>query len=162
MDLENFANYHVWGSSKLRELVNKLSDEEFSRDLGKPFGNVREICEHIIGALKFCFFLSNGDKKPEEFYSEFDLMNKMTKVELIEMWTDLDLQLKSVIIEDQEGDVRVPHVSDNPFLINKTDFYLQYLTHSIYHRGQVIWALKKLGKKTLTTDYLFYHAEMDS
>jgi uncharacterized damage-inducible protein DinB len=59
MDLNNYAKYHVWAGDKIRAIVEKLSKDEFTKDLGDYFSHntIHELCLHSLGACKFCLAL---------------------------------------------------------------------------------------------------------
>ena len=84
----------------------------------------------------------------------------MTKKELLVEWKETDKKYAQLLQGNISGEIVVPPFLGKSFRISKFDFLLQYITHSTYHRGQIIIALKKLGKNVVGTDYLFYLNEI--
>ena len=62
MDLSNFANYHIWAGDKIRTIIEKLSLEEFTTELGDYFSHktIRELCLHLMVACEFCLAINDA------------------------------------------------------------------------------------------------------
>ncbi|MFX1513127.1 MAG: DinB family protein [Promethearchaeota archaeon] len=158
MILKNLGKYHLWAGHKIRTLLEDLNEEEFTRDLGDPVRNVRNICEHIVLALEVCFVVICGDinlLKEKVLY-----IQNLTTQGLLQRWQVLDNDLASALQSKPRGTVTVGHFP-TPFTMNLVDFYFQYVNHTTYHRGQLIIALRMLEKPTVGTDYLMYFDELN-
>ena len=163
MDLTNYANYHEWAGDKLRAILETLSEKEFSQELGDFFSykTIRELCQHILLAVEYGTALtSNID--PEVFNKEVEVIIKMSNKELLDRWKETDHKYAKMLKGDLSGKVEVPPFLGHEFTLEKLDFLLQYITHTTFHRGQLIIALKKLGKEIIGTDYLHYLHEIST
>ena len=163
MDLSNFANYHVWAGNKIRAIIEKLSEDDFTKELGDYFSHktIHELCLHSMGACEFCLALVDGIE-PDIFNARYENLMQLSQQEIIEEWKQTDYKYSQLLQGDVSGEISVPPFLGHSFIISKLDFLLQYITHSTYHRGQIIIALKKLGKEIIGTDYLFYLNEITS
>ncbi len=161
MDLSNYANYHVWAGDKVRALIEQLSEEEFFKNLGDYFSHnsIHELCLHSLAACEFCLALVD-ETDPDIFSARYGDLKKLSKKELLEEWKQTDYNYSQLLQGEVEGKILVPPFLGKSFKISKLDFLLQYITHSTYHRGQIIIALKKLGKQVVGTDYLFFLNEI--
>ncbi|MHA1968440.1 MAG: DinB family protein [Candidatus Hodarchaeales archaeon] len=63
MDLRNLAQYNLWAGNHIREILSKLSEEEFTKNLGEIIGSTRAKVEHIIFALETGFAFLRNDWK---------------------------------------------------------------------------------------------------
>jgi uncharacterized damage-inducible protein DinB len=88
-------------------------------------------------------------------------VNSFSKEELLSCWEDLDTKVSDGLQNDLEGTVEIQRRDGNSFCLKREDFYLQYIFHTIYHRGQLNYCLKALGKDRIDGDYLFYFDELD-
>ncbi len=158
MILENLGKYHVWAGQRMREILNELTDDEFARDLGEPFGTVRAMTEHIVLALEICFAIVNDELNTFEERASYIL--RLTNQNLLKRWEERDQDLAKGFASHPTGSVEVGHFP-TPFSLNLADFYFQYVNHTTYHRAQLIFALKMLNKPTVGTDYLFYFDELN-
>lgn len=162
MDLTNYANYHVWAGDKIRLILQTVTDEEFNKVLGKFFSypTLRKHIEHVLLAEEFCisFIYKISD---EAFNKDVEQIFHITNQELIQRWAQKDSKYAEMLKDQQiEGNIDLPNFLGKEFTINKMDFLLQYITHTTFHRGQIIIALKKLGKKVCGTDFLHYLHEI--
>lgn len=145
----------MWADSTVQDIIRGLTEEEFTREIGPPFGSVKNLCVHIVVALEYNIesFIKKVDVNGEELY---ETLENLSKDELIIKWKDTDKKL----LEHAEGTtepIRFPNfVSGRDLVLKPEDFYIQYILHTTYHRGQLLTMLKMLGKEGETTDYLFY------
>jgi uncharacterized damage-inducible protein DinB len=148
------AEYHMWSGKKMRAVVERLKDKEFTK---KVLGShsIRSICEHILMALATCFNLAD-DKWDESVYK---WVSQASKLEMMTKWNEYDSRLAEVVREIPQVTIEVPHISDEPFEIQAIDFFMQYVLHTTHHRGQLALALRKLGKDVPGTDYLMFFRE---
>ncbi|MCK5185315.1 MAG: hypothetical protein KAQ95_13475 [Candidatus Heimdallarchaeota archaeon] len=163
VDITNYANYHLWAGDKIRVMIEKISKEEFTKELGDYFSHktIRDLCLHSMGACEFCLALVD-DVDPEIFNARYKELQQLPQQEILEAWKQTDQKYSQLLQSNVSGEVMVPPFLGKSFKISKFDFLLQYITHSTYHRGQIIIALKKLDKEVVGTDYLFYMNEITS
>ena len=90
----------------------------------------------------------------EELYS-------LSKEKLLQRWKEADECLLENMKKREKPIEFLNFLTEELFTIDRNDFFLQYITHTVYHRGQLMSALKNLGKEGITTDYLFYLFELD-
>lgn len=159
LDLNNYSGYLLWAGDKIRSLIEKLTDEEFERQLDYfSHNSIRDICFHIVLAQDYSLTVIKGTN-PDEFYDYVKELKQMSKDNLLKAWRESDVNLAE---EHRTGlDTKVIFSFDEKkYKVAKYDFLLQYPSHTIFHRGQLIIALKKLGKEVVGTDYLFYLMEI--
>jgi len=154
MNLKHLGEYQIWSSMKIREVVEILSDNEYEKEIEGR--SVHGICKHIVGALEMCFLYA---EPIADGHSVFKVIEEENRQHLMMRWAKLDSKLSELLIENVERSYEVNHMSETPFTLQSKDFYLQYLLHTTYHRGQLALLLASLGKKVPGTDYLFYFAE---
>lgn len=82
---------------------------------------------------------------------------------MVKDWKKVDDILLKHIKKIDDELVAFPNFIKGEGIVNMTkeDFYFQYLSHTIYHRGQLMTTLKKLDKEGTTTDYLLYLFDLD-
>jgi uncharacterized damage-inducible protein DinB len=137
----------------MRPVVESLSEKEYNKKFDKK--SVRSVCCHIVAALETCFRI---DSRSEDM-SIYEWIEQASKLEILNRWEWLDRRLSKVIQEIPQGTVPVPHITEEPFVIDLFDFFLQYMIHTTHHRGQLAYLLRSLGKDVPPTDYLFFLAE---
>lgn len=159
MDLSNYSNYLLWAGDRIRSLVSKLTEEELERELDYfSHNSIREICFHIIVAQEYCLAVVNNTY-PKGFREKIDNIKKLGKNEFLEEWQKSDENLAKEFQTELDSELTFTF-GEEKFKVAKYDYLLQYPSHTIFHRGQLIIALKKIGKEVIGTDYLFYLMEI--
>lgn len=156
VNLEKLCDYQVWANNIVRDILREFTEAEFTREIGPPFGSVKNLCMHIIIAIEYNIesFGKKVDLDAEELYKTLE---SLSKDELLAKWEEIDKKLRFHVNQKGEELIEFPNfVSGGEVLIEPADFYLQYVLHTVYHRGQLLSMIKMLGKEGITTDYLFY------
>ena len=157
MNLEKAAEYQIWANDEIREMIGDLTSEEFTKN------DIQDLCIHIMLAIDHnleTIIL----KKDVDWGEKYDELLKLSKENLMTKWRKTDERLLEYIKHKDEMMIDFPNFVKGEGIVEMTqdDYYFQYLTHTIYHRAQLMTALKKLGKKGRTTDYLNYLFIKDS
>lgn len=159
MTNEFLGKYHLWAGIQSRKQLEKLTDEEFSKYLGSTIGSIRGKVEHIILAIESCFRKINNDSSPlDKFVERF---KKMSKKELLTHWEHRDKQIANGFQQATKKNIIIERMDNSSFVMNLNDFYLQYILHTVYHRGQLNYCLKKLNKERIEADYLYFFDELN-
>jgi uncharacterized damage-inducible protein DinB len=159
LDLNNYSGYLLWAGDRMRSLVEHLTDEEFDKELGYfSHNSIRDMCFHIVLAQDYSLTVIKGTY-PGEFTDYVKELKHMNKKELLKAWRQSDENLAKELCTDLETEV-VFSFDEKKYKVAKYDYLLQYPSHTIFHRGQLIIALKILGKEVIGTDYLYYLMEI--
>ena len=150
--LDKMGAYHVWAGTVMRDQLAQLSEDRFRRDFDGH--SAKSITQHILAALETCFFIA--DQSDDE--SVFARLETASKSQLLARWRELDQRLCDTLSSNPKGQITVPHITEQPFDIPAIEFYLQYIFHTIHHRGQLATVLRKLGTEVPGTDFLNYLA----
>ena len=153
MVFKNLADYHLWAGWKMRELLQDIDADTFTKQIGGR--SPKDLVQHIVLALETCFFFA--EKSNDE--SVFERVKRLPKQELLKRWEVLDTRLSTAIEEIPQGTIPVMHINEDPFEIDVVDFFLQYLIHTTHHRGQLALVLSNLGYNIPGTDYLMFLGE---
>lgn len=154
MNLEKMCQYQVWADHKVRDVLRGFTDEEFTREIGPPFGSVKNVCVHIVVAIEYNIqFIEKVAVDGKELHQA---VRALSKDELLNRWEKADNDLLKAAQKVKEPIVFPNFVSGGKVMLEPEDFFLQYVTHTVYHRGQLMSLIKSLGKEGVTTDYLLY------
>jgi len=148
----NLAEYHVWSCRRYRDLITVIPEDDYTREINQR--TIKGIVTHIIAALHTCFYMI--EKDPEKFWEWLD---DASMEELLKRWQELDVRLLKLALALPKEDVDVPHVSEKPFSLDPSDFVMQYIIHTVHHRGQLGLILRDIGHEVPQTDYLHFFAE---
>lgn len=151
MKLEKIAKYQIWANDEIREIIESLTEEEFTKE------SIQDFCVHTIVAIEYNLE-TKVNKKEVDVEELYEKLYELSKEELMKKWIETDERLLKYIENIDEKQIEFPNIvkGEGKVYMTQEDFYFQYLSHTIYHRGQLMTALKKLGKEGKTTDYLMY------
>ena len=154
MNLEKVLQYHVWADDTVREIVRELDDEEFTREVGPPFGSIKNVCVHIVVALEYN--LQVAEQVNIDGETLYETVDNLSKDELLKRWEKADQDLVKAAQKARKCITFPNFVSGGTVDLEVEDFFFQYVMHTVYHRGQIMTLLKVLGKEGVTTDYIVY------
>ncbi|MBU7016640.1 MAG: DinB family protein [Theionarchaea archaeon] len=155
VSLIKLCDHQIWADSLIRDTLHNLPEEEFTQEIGPPFGSVKNLCVHIVLALEYNM-KSLIEKVPVNGEELYETIGSLSKDELLATWEDMDKKLKENAKQVHQLICFPNFISGGDVLMEPGDFFLQYILHTTYHRGQLVSMLKLLGKEGVTTDYLFY------
>lgn len=145
--LEKMSRYLDWADTTIWEIVETLTDEEYNRDLYDNGGSIQRRYVHLAEDW-WEWYNDWMGKSPDEP----DFLN-MTRDEVFasikeytKLFTDM-IETCAVEYIDMETDSEKLRITFEEIL-----FHL--VNHATYHRGQIVMALRILGKDVVMTDYV--------
>jgi uncharacterized damage-inducible protein DinB len=158
-DLVRTYDYGCWANRKFFDVIARLSDEEFTRNVAGSYGSLRNTLVHMLSAeagwLERCGGPARGPKLEAANYPAFASVR--------EHWMRVESQMRTFLSTLTDAD-----------LARTLDFALpgrpaqalpigQMLEHSfvhgVHHRGQIALLLRALGHTPGNVDILLYHLE---
>jgi len=130
--------------------------DEFTRDLIPPLGSIQNHVFHTMIAIYYKIHerVLIDDK---DYQSITGKWSKLSITELMDEWRKVD---ESLILFAENPDLKVSEFPNffgkGEMTIDHAGFFYQYLFHSTYHRGQIMSALRMMGKEGIGTDFLIY------
>jgi uncharacterized damage-inducible protein DinB len=143
-DLQTLLDYHYWARDRMLDAAEKLTPDQFGRDLGSSFRSVRDTVAHIYAAEWAWCSRWNG-VSPTAFPAD-----SPPDVPAIRgKWGVLESNVRAVL--GRMGEQGVDRVIEYRMLNGETRrsifwHMLQHVVnHASYHRGQVTTMLRQLG-----------------
>lgn len=159
-DIRVLYDYLFWAHDRTLPAVERLTTEDFVRDLGASHGSVRGTLVHLMGA-EWLYLSRWHGVFPDAM---LDPAGFPTVGAVEERWSGIRRELRAFL-----GQLRDTHLSSvfRYRNLRGEDVSLPlYVTlvhvvnHNTYHRGQVVSLLRMLGQKPEATDlYRFYMEE---
>jgi uncharacterized damage-inducible protein DinB len=150
--------YHYWANKRLLAVMDDLTAEQYSRDLGSSFPSLQATVAHMLHAETI--WLSRFLGAPVAGVQADDVP---TPGAARQRWAELEQQLLKFINGlDQVGVDRVLTVKTSTGQEFRHPLWeaLQHLVnHGTYHRGQLTTMLRQVGASPLSTDLITYYRE---
>jgi len=160
LDIHNLYEYNYWAKNRILGIVESLTHEQFTKDLGSSHGGIHGTLVHIMAAEEIWLKRWKGEspsglRKPEEF-ATFDTMSDHWDMVEHEMMGFCHM-LKS---DEDVGKIVVYKTTDGTSYSQPLFQLMQHLAnHSTYHRGQVVTMLRQLGVKPIGTDLITFYRQ---
>ena len=160
--LVKITKYSNWANNRIRSVLQEIDDQKFCHNLGKIFVNdtnctnpsIRSIIEHCMMGFYFCIqIMREIPFKPQEIILK---LRQTSKNQLIEEWARIDVEYAQLIDKNWGKPVQF---NKQDFILNE-DFFFAFSNHMIYHRGQIMTAMKLIGAQGIDTDYMTFLNEM--
>jgi uncharacterized damage-inducible protein DinB len=148
--LERMGQYLIWADKTIWEIVQGLSDEEFDRSLGEGGGSIRKRYVHLAQDT-WEWYHDWTDKEPNDT-PDFDGMNRDA---IFKFLTDYIIRFLKMI-DDTVVDKITFESEGRRITIRFEEILFHLVNHAAYHRGQIVMALRLLGKEVRMTDYVPY------
>ncbi|MFW9919010.1 MAG: DinB family protein [Candidatus Thorarchaeota archaeon] len=146
--LERMVEYWQWADSSVWNLVTSLSDKEFTHRFGNDGPSIHQRYLHLAEDSWEWYADWTGADIEEE--PDFDAMSRE---DLFTFISDYNRKWAALLESDQNKTVNVG-TSDNMVTITLPEIVFHMNNHATYHRGQIIMALRMLGKEVQFTDYV--------
>jgi len=148
--LERMGQYLIWADKTIWDIVQGLSDEEFDRPLREGSGSIRKRYVHLAQDT-WEWYHDWLDKEPEDT-PEFDEMSRDALFKFQTEYVNRFLKM----IDDRVVDKITFESEERDITIRFDEILFHLVNHAAYHRGQIVMALRLLGKEVQMTDYVPY------
>lgn len=149
--------YNRWANRELLAAVEGLDAGRYTRDLGSSFRSVRDTVVHVLSSEWLWAERFKG-VSPQRRLDPRDFPDTAA---LRPFWDDVEADHDAYLARLGDADLARPFAYINPegerWEYTTWQCLLQCLTHSGYHRGQVVTLLRQLGALPVGTDLLTYY-----
>ena len=144
-DLQTLLDYHYWARDRVLDAAEKLTPEQFTRDLGSSFKSVRDTLVHVYSA-EWAWHSRWRGVSPTAHLKVDDYPDVPT---IRTQWSDLERNVRGFLADlDEAGLARVIEYkmfSGQPAATPFRQMVQHMVNHASYHRGQVTTMLRQLG-----------------
>ena len=151
------ALYQKWANDRFRKNLKNVEFTKLTENI-TPYGNIRELVAHIMGAVELWMKRLEGESpksiRSGESYTDWQSLEK----DWLEMDNKLIVLAKN--LDEQEFSKRIKYTSTEGYNLETSmeNILIQLLTHhQSYHRGQIGMAIREQKLPPVQeTDYIFY------
>ncbi|TFH10399.1 MAG: hypothetical protein E4H14_02585 [Candidatus Thorarchaeota archaeon] len=153
--LLRMGQYTLWADERIWEVVQTLTDEEFSQTCDEKSGCIRDRYLHMAqghSQLYHRWINENSEKKELESLSRDGLFS------FLHHCNGLIMDL----IQGNGFDAAKIPFSSGEILLTMEEMVFNIINHATYHRAQIVLLLRQLGKSVNATDYVPYLIEINN
>jgi uncharacterized damage-inducible protein DinB len=145
-ELHTLLEYHYWACDRLLEAAERLSPEQFTRNLGNSFPSIRDTLVHLYSADWIWCSRWEGESPAAMVSAE----NFSDVAAIRAAWTDQERRMRAVVEKLGEAGIQEPlEYRGLNGQVQVQVFWQQcqhVVNHGSYHRGQVTTMLRQLGE----------------
>ena len=158
-DLLKLLEYHHWATNLTVDAVKALTHEQFTRDLGSSFPNVRETLVHVFTADRAWLGRLEGQAPPRANAGDYTDLTS-----LLEVWAPVLTRWPIVVVSlgDSERPIEYRSFAGDPFKNTLGQIVRHVVNHGTYHRGQVATMLRQLGAQAVSSDLISFYRERNA
>jgi len=155
-------DYDRWATDRQVAVIEKLSAEQYAKDLGSSYGGIRGTLVHIFAAELLWYARWNGDS-PTTIITEADIP---TLPMLRDRWSALRFEMdrftSNLTDEKLAETLAYKDLQGNPYVQPLSHLIRHVINHSTYHRGQITTMMRQLGATPpRSIDLIAYYRETD-
>ena len=159
-EIRTLYDYLFWAHERTMSAVERLSDEDFVRDLGSSHRSVRGTLVHMMSAE--WLYLSRWHGVFPDALLDPSAFPTVASIE--ERWGGIHRELRSFLGRLREENLnsvfRYRNIRGDEISLPMYVTLLHVVNHNTYHRGQLVAQLRILGQQPESTDlYRFFLEE---
>jgi uncharacterized damage-inducible protein DinB len=158
-DLKILIEFHYWATRRVLKAVERLTADQFTKNLGNSFPSVRDTLAHLYGAD--WIWCSRWEGESPTAMPEPEMFPDISSLRTA--WDEHEPRVRAMLKRFGDAGVDQPleYVRNGVRQSQPFSQTLQHLVnHGSYHRGQVVTMLRQLGAEVPpSTDLIAYFRE---
>jgi uncharacterized damage-inducible protein DinB len=158
-DIQTLFEFNYWAKARLMSVVELLSEEQFTKDLGSSHRSIHRTLVHIVGVEHIWFSRWTG----QTVSKLVDPMDYPTFPAIQQEWDEVERGISGFVsaLMDQKLSAVLTYktTEGRQFSSVLWQTMLRVVNHSTYHRGQIVTMLRQLGIKPIGTDLIMFYRE---
>ena len=159
--IEQLIDYNYWANGLILKYSEKLSDEEFTREIENGPDSVRNILAHIMLAEWLWLDRMQGESRILDDFKKFFRFDRYPTIkECYDDWFDIELRMRDFLAGMSEKQLTESFQyaqSDGGERDNRyVDIFTQLTLHGMQHRAELALILTNMGHSPGNLDYIVY------
>jgi uncharacterized damage-inducible protein DinB len=154
-EIRELYDYNRWANRRMLDAVERLSEEQYRREIPSSFPSVEKTLMHMVGAE--WAWLQRWHGELPTALPDFGLHDL---AQLRAKWKEIEQERNAYFASlDDEGLRRIVSTRTFAGVPIETPLWQMLrhvVNHASYHRGQITTLLRQLGAETVATDMILY------
>lgn len=165
-DVKLLYEYDRWANRKIFDATSKLTNEQFTCNLGGGFPCIRDTLLHIIAGEWIWLQYWKAESLSMKFVSELEQRRNSifhsdlheTPAAVREKWLEVEREQIEFVeaTSDESLNRMLPH---RTMYVPLVQLMQHVANHSTYHRGQIALMLRQLEAESVSTDFHVFLVE---
>lgn len=158
--IREYAAFNLWANQRICSVVEKMSDEQFNREVTSSFPSIRKTLLHVWGANEIWLKRIEGvslKAMPTENFGG-------GKKDIIDGFIASSQKLKELSEQQNENSILVTieysTLKGESFTSPLYQILAHVCNHATYHRGQIVTMFRQVGLNEIpSTDLSFFYRQ---
>ena len=150
--IEMLVNHNLTVRSSILETLEKLSNEDFVRNLGSEIGSIRDILVHLIDTERYWISVLREKKSVRPSPADFKTIGDIKAV-----WCETEELTRGFLKDlnqEQLSHVRSVRRDERTIYFTVAKALIHLAAHEVHHQGLIVGLIRQLGLKAPDTDML--------
>ena len=161
-DLKTLLDFHYWARDRMLDAADKLTPEQFTRDMGSSFKSIRDTLAHLYSAEWAWYQRWQGTSPTAAL--PFEQFPDVATIR--QEWATLESNMRGFLDARTDSDItRVTEyrmLNGSPGSSPLWQMGQHVVNHGSYHRGQLTTMYRQLGAEPAkSVDLIRYYREHD-
>ena len=161
-DLKTLLDFHYWARDRMLDAADKLTSEQFTRDMGSSFKSIRDTLAHLYSAEWAWYQRWQGTSPAAAL--PFEQFPDVATIR--QEWSTLESRVRGFLDARTDSDItRVIEyrmLNGTPGSSPLWQMVQHIVNHGSYHRGQLTTMYRQLGAEPAkSVDLIRYYREHD-
>ena len=145
---QTLARYNVWATHRLLEAVEKISDEDYRRDVGLFFKSIHGTLNHLLVTEHMLWYprFARGESPKLALDAEIEPVRERLAQALNGGTGNWKPLIESWAVERFEGKLSYTRMNGQSMSLPFAPALTHVFNHGTHHRGQITAALTHLGQ----------------
>ncbi len=159
-DVKLLFAYNAWANNRIFEVLARLSEEQYRRDLGSSYGGIRGTLTHLVGAEKM--WLSRWPGAPDTSLLSISDVPSLDGLKAV--WEKVAAATAKFVgklsDERMEANFEYTNTKGERFSHPLVQSLQHVVNHSTYHRGQISGMVRQVGAQPVNTDLITFYRHL--
>jgi uncharacterized damage-inducible protein DinB len=165
-DIQLLFAYDRWANARVLAAAEKLTREQFVRDLGGSFKSVRDTLVHIVGGQAIWLAFWQATDRSEAAVTElkqrqaedFDPAHYPDLASVRSKAASVEKELAAFVSTLSDDDLQT-EITNRGVQVKLAGTLQHLANHGTYHRGQIALMMRQLGAEPSATDLSLFLVE---
>lgn len=157
--INTLIEYNYWAHRLVWAEVEKLSDEQFEKDLSYSWGTIKAQVVHTMSAEWMWLSRLKGTS-PKAMFNPADFPDRAA---IRTRWDEIEQEVRAFVAdstdETLDGNFSYTTTSGNSHTQKAGEIVMHIINHGTDHRAQTLAMMHLLGADTIEQDLIFYLRE---